>query len=74
MDFGSFDVNTFSVKLFNIGISLMIVAVITLPTVAVINPVNRDFVLYGFYSFGLLELIGLIFVLFHIITLKKKTP
>jgi len=62
------------VKLFNIGLTLMIVAVIALPIVAVINPSNRDFVLYAFYFCGLLELIGLIVVLIHIITLKRKTP
>jgi len=62
------------VKLFNIGLSLMIVAVIALPVVAVINPANRDFVLYAFYFCGLLELIGLIFVLVHILKLKKNTP
>jgi|GEM_PF-765710 len=61
-------------KLFNIGLSMMILAVVVLPVVAVINPENRDFVLYSFYFCGLLELIGLIFVLFHIIALKKKTP
>ncbi|WP_131539166.1 hypothetical protein [Pedobacter nototheniae] len=61
-------------KLFNIGITLMVVAVVALPIVAVINPTNRDFVLYGFYFCGFLELIGLLFVLIHIITLKKKIP
>ncbi|WP_147303077.1 hypothetical protein [Pedobacter psychrodurus] len=61
-------------KLFNIGLTLMIVAVIALPIVAVINPSNRDFVLYTFYFCGLLELIGLIFVLIHIVTLKRKNP
>ena len=60
-------------KLFNIGLTLMVVAVIALPVVAVINPANRDFVLYSFYFCGLLELIGLVFVLFHIIKLKRKT-
>ncbi|PWS27437.1 hypothetical protein DHW03_07475 [Pedobacter yonginense] len=59
-------------KLFNIGLTLMIVAVVALPIFAVMNTASRDFVLYGFYFCGLLELIGLIFVLFHIITLKKK--
>jgi len=62
------------VKLFNIGLTLMIVAVVALPIIAVINPANRDFVLYAFYLCGLLELIGLIFVLVHIITLKRKNP
>jgi len=62
------------VKLFNIGLTLMIVAVIALPIVAVINPSGHDFMLYAFYFCGLLELIGLIFVLIHIITLKRKTP
>ncbi|NII85716.1 hypothetical protein H9N25_16950 [Pedobacter riviphilus] len=61
-------------KLFNIGLALMIVAVIALPIVAVISPANRDFVLYAFYFCGLLELIGLIFVLVHIVTLKRKNP
>jgi len=61
------------VKLFNIGLTLMVVAVIALPVVAVINPANRDFVLYSFYFCGLLELIGLVFVLLHIIKLKRKT-
>ncbi|QDW26618.1 hypothetical protein [Pedobacter sp. KBS0701] len=61
-------------KLFNIGLTLMIVAVIALPIVAVINPSNRDFVLYAFYFCGLLELIGLIIVLIHIVTLKRKNP
>ncbi|WP_231427854.1 hypothetical protein [Pedobacter sp. Leaf250] len=61
-------------KLFNLGILLMIVAVIALPIVAIINPENRDFVLYSFYFCGLLELIGLIFVLVHIIKLKKNSP
>ena len=51
---------------------MMIVAVVALPIVAVINPVNRDFVLYAFYFCGLLELIGLIFVLIHITKLKRK--
>ncbi|RZL36187.1 MAG: hypothetical protein EOO96_07505 [Pedobacter sp.] len=60
-------------KLFNIGLTLMVVAVIALPVVAVINPANRDFVLYSFYFCGLLELIGLVFVLLHIIKLKRKT-
>jgi hypothetical protein len=62
------------VKLFNIGLTLMIVAVIALPIVAVLSPSNRDFVLYAFYFCGLLELIGLIFVLIHIVTLKRKNP
>jgi len=62
------------VKLFNIGLSLMIMAVVALPVVAVINPGNRDFVLYAFYFCGLLELIGLIFVLVHIIKLKRNSP
>jgi len=62
------------VKLFNIGLSLMIIAVIALPVIAVINPANRNFVLYGFYLCGLLELIGLIFVLIHIVNLKKRNP
>nr|WP_276901463.1 hypothetical protein [Pedobacter kyonggii] len=61
-------------KLFNIGLTLMIVAVIALPIVAVINLSDRDFVLYAFYFCGLLELIGLIFVLIHIVTLKRKNP
>jgi len=60
------------VKLFNIGLAMMVVAVIALPIVGVINPLNRDFVLYAFYFCGLLELIGLIFVLVHIIKLKKR--
>jgi len=60
------------VKLINIGLTLMIIAVIALPIVAVINPSNRDFVLYTFYFCGLLELIGLIVVLIHIVTLKRK--
>jgi len=62
------------VKLFNIGLTSMIVAVIALPIVAVINSSDRDFVLYAFYFCGLLELIGLIFVLIHIVTLKRKNP
>jgi len=62
------------VKLFNIGLSLMIFAIIVLPLVAVINPANRDFVLYAFYFCGLLELIGLVFVLVHIIKLKRNSP
>jgi len=62
------------VKLFNIGLTLMIVAVIALPIVAVINPSHRDFILYAFYFCGLLELIGLIFVLIHIVILKRKNP
>jgi len=62
------------VKLFNIGLLLMITAVIALPIVAVINPANRDFVLYSFYFCGALELIGLIFVLVHIIKLKRMNP
>jgi len=49
----------------------MIVAVIALPIVAVINPDNRGFLRYAFYFFGLIELIGLIFVLVHILKLKK---
>ncbi|MGQ7852807.1 hypothetical protein ACUN24_01020 [Pedobacter sp. WC2501] len=61
-------------KLFNIGLTLMIVAVIALPIVAVISPSDRDFVLYAFYFCGLLELIGLIFVLIYIVTLKRKNP
>jgi len=60
-------------KLFNIGLTMMIVAVVALPIFAVSSVANRDLVLYGFYFCGLLELIGLIIVLFHIITLKKKT-
>jgi len=52
----------------------MIIAVIALPVIAVINPANRNFVLYGFYLCGLLELIGLIFVLIHIVNLKKRNP
>ena len=51
----------------------MIIAVIALPIVAVINPANRDFVLYSFYFCGALELIGLIFVLVHIIKLKRNS-
>jgi len=51
----------------------MIVAVVALPIVAIIKPFDRDFVLYAFYFCGLLELIGLIFVLLHILKLKK-TP
>jgi hypothetical protein len=62
------------VKLFNIGLSLMVIAVIALPIVAVVNPSNRNFVLYSFYLCGLLELIGLVFVLIHIVTLKKRNP
>jgi len=62
------------VKLFNIGLSLMIFAIIVLPVVAVISPANRDFVLYAFYFCGLLELIGLVFVLVHIIKLKRNSP
>jgi len=62
------------VKLFNTGLSLMVVAVIALPIVAVINPDNRGFLLYAFYFCGLLELIGLIFVLVHIIKLKRNSP
>ncbi len=61
-------------KLFNIGLTLMIVAVIVLPVMVVISPSDRNFVLYAFYFCGLLELIGLIFVLIHIVTLKRKTP
>ncbi|QPH38578.1 hypothetical protein [Pedobacter endophyticus] len=60
-------------KLFNTGLLLMILAVVALPIVAIIKPANRDFVLYAFYFCGLLELIGLIFVLLHILKLKK-TP
>ncbi|WP_157255311.1 hypothetical protein [Pedobacter sp. Leaf216] len=61
-------------KLFNIGLTLMIVAVIVLPIIVVVSPSDRDFVLYAFYFCGLLELIGLIFVLMHIVTLKRKNP
>jgi len=50
----------------------MIVAVIALPIVAIVSPANRDLVLYAFYFCGLLELIGLIFVLIHILKLKRK--
>ncbi|MFC1223816.1 MULTISPECIES: hypothetical protein [Pedobacter] len=60
-------------KLFNIGLTLMIVAVIVLPIIVVVSPSDRDFVLYAFYFCGLLELIGLIFVLVHMVTLKRKT-
>jgi len=59
------------VKLFNIGLSLMIIAVIALPVAAVISP---GFMLYAFYFCGLLELIGLIFVLVHIIKIKRNSP
>lgn len=52
----------------------MVIAVVALPIVALINPANRNFILYCFYFCGFLELIGLIFVLIHIITLKKKIP
>jgi len=51
----------------------MIVAVIVLPIIVVVSPSDRDFVLYAFYFCGLLELIGLIFVLVHMVTLKRKT-
>ncbi|SDH60045.1 hypothetical protein SAMN05421827_1315 [Pedobacter terrae] len=51
----------------------MIVAIIVLPIIAVVSPSDRDFVLYAFYFCGLLELIGLIFVLIHMVTLKRKT-
>jgi hypothetical protein len=61
------------VKLFNIGLTLMIVAVIVLPIIVVMSPPDQDFVLYAFYFCGLLELIGLIFVLIHMVTLKRKT-
>jgi len=61
-------------KIFNSGLAMMVIAVVALPVVAVINPVNRDFILYSFYFCGLLELIGLIFVLVHIISLKRKNP
>jgi len=61
------------VKLFNIGLTLMIVSVIVLPIIVVVSPSDRDFVLYAFYFCGLLELIGLIFVLVHMVTLKRKT-
>ena len=60
-------------KLFNIGLTLMIVSVIVLPIIVVVSPSDRDFVLYAFYFCGLLELIGLIFVLVHMVTLKRKT-
>ena len=52
----------------------MILAVIALPIAAVVIPSNGGFVLYVFYFCGLLELIGLIFVLVHIIKLKGKNP
>jgi hypothetical protein len=62
------------VKLFNFGLSLMIIAVIALPIVAVISPSSRNFMLFAFYFCGLLELIGLIFVLVHIIQNKRNSP
>lgn len=49
----------------------MVLAIIALPILALTGPSNRDFVLYAFYFCGLLELIGLTFVLVHIIKLKK---
>ncbi|WP_165953066.1 hypothetical protein [Pedobacter changchengzhani] len=61
-------------KLFNIGLSLMIMAVIALPIVTVVSAQHKNLVVYGFYFCGLLELIGLIFVLVHIISIKKTNP
>jgi len=61
------------VKLFNIGLTLMIAAIIVLPIIVIVSPSDRDLVLYAFYFCGLLELIGLTFVLIHMLTLKRKS-
>jgi len=59
------------VKWFNIGLAAMITAVIVLPVITL--AAANKLVIYGFYFCGLLELIGIICVLFHIINLKNKS-
>jgi len=59
-------------KIFNIGLVMMVFAVVALPIATLLNTSNRNIISYSFYFCGLLELIGLIFVLIHIITLKNK--
>jgi len=62
------------VKLFNIGLILMVMAVIAWPAMVFIRPDSHGFISYTFYFCGLLELIGLGFVLIHIIKIKKNLP
>jgi len=59
-------------KLINLGLTLMATAVIALPIFVLTSAADRKLVMYGFYFCGLLELLGIVCVLIHIITLKNK--
>jgi len=50
----------------------MATAVIALPIFVLTSAADRKLVMYGFYFCGLLELLGIVCVLIHIITLKNK--
>jgi hypothetical protein len=50
----------------------MALAVVALPIFVLAAAADRNIVMYGFYLCGLLELLGIVCVLIHIITIKNK--
>jgi hypothetical protein len=60
------------VKLFNLGLTLMVAAVVALPILVLVASNRPNLMIYAFYFCAFLELLGLTFVLIHIITLKKN--